>query len=116
MKRALIAALAILAATILPAGAQQSHLQWRFMIGNRFIDALVANPAANAALNGTRPLINIETIQSAPGQPAHFPASPPSNVPKAWDAIYMYRWASEQQMAIDMPHVPSWITACMYDN
>lgn len=115
MKRAFLLAAAVLAATVLPAAAQQSP-QWHFMFGDRFVDAIVANPAANAALNGARPLINIETIESPSGQAPRFPSSPPANVPKAWNAIYMYRWASEQQMATDMPHVPSWITACMYDN
>ncbi|MDP9024888.1 MAG: hypothetical protein M3N13_05930, partial [Candidatus Eremiobacteraeota bacterium] len=41
---------------------------------------------------------------------------PPSEVPASWGALYMYRWASEAQMALDMPNVPAWITMCMYDN
>src|SRR5579883_2436345 len=68
MKRAFLLAAAVLAATVLPAAAQQSP-QWHYMFGDRFVDAIVANPAANAALNGARPLINIETIESPRDNP-----------------------------------------------
>lgn len=88
----------------------------RYMIGAGYVKDIVRDPAASRALDGTQPIINIQTVRTPEGSPARFPSRPPSDVPASWNAIYMYRWASETQMALDMPGVPSWITMCMYDN
>ncbi len=111
---AMRAALSIVAigSSAIPAAAS-GHYQ--YLLGEPCVSAIVADPVANAALDGTQPYINIGTVKSPPGSPAAFPARPPS-VPPAWHAIFIYRWASERQMEVDMPHVPSWIAGCMYDN
>ncbi len=88
----------------------------QYFVGSADVSAITADPIADAAMDGSQPFVNIETIASAPGTPAIFPAAPPSNVPSAWQPIFAYRWASEAQMALDMPNVPSWIRVCMYDN
>lgn len=90
----------------------------RLMIGvavgsENAVQAVMSDHVASAALNGSRPLLNVANA----GNPGTFPAAPPS-VPAAWKAQYIYRWASEAQMKADFgAHlVPSWITVCMYDN
>ncbi|MEO9262761.1 MAG: hypothetical protein ABI282_01585 [Candidatus Baltobacteraceae bacterium] len=110
----MFAAMVIFAAGAQPA-LSRTQPAYRYMIGAGFVSAIAKDPAASAALDGTHPFINIQTIKSAPGQAAAFPARPP-DVPASWQPVYVYRWASEVQMEADMPRVPSWITVCMYDN
>jgi hypothetical protein len=93
----------------------QADRTYQYFIGESFVPAIVADPTANRALVGTHPYINLQTIDSPPGQPASFPANPPP-VPPNWQAIFVYRWASERQMEVDMANVPAWVSACMYDN
>jgi hypothetical protein len=93
----------------------QADPAYQYMIGVSFVKPIAADPVANRALAGTHPYINIQTIKSPPGQPTPFPPNPPP-VPAEWQPIFVYRWASEKQLELDMPSVPGWISACMYDN
>lgn len=83
--------------------SQSAH---RYMIGQIAVSAIAADPIASADLNGTKPYI-IETNESGPYA---------NSAPAEWLPIYVVRWDSEAQMAIDAPNVPMWVTVFMYDN
>ena len=110
-----MACAALISSFLLWAGPARAKTPFQYLIGSQYVAAIAADPVASAALDGTHVYINIETIKSPDGQPAVFPARPPS-VPASWGAIFIYRWASAQQMERDIAHVPSWISGCMYDN
>lgn len=106
----------VLASTFLfLVGPAKAKTSYQYLIGSQYVPAIAADPVASAALDGTRVYINIETIKSRDGQPAVFPVHPPS-VPAGWQAFFIYRWASAQQMERDIANVPTWISGCMYDN
>ncbi len=83
---------------------------YRFLFGESLADALMANPAVSAMLDGTHPIV----ILTGQGP---FDVSQPF-APAAWGATYMIRFTSEEQMQAEFTtgEIPAFVQWVMYDN